>query len=519
MNLGLRYEYSGQPINLLNTVTTKRESDAATAIWNTSLPLPQRTYPLVATPSKNFAPRVGFAWSPKQSAGLLGKLLGGNGDTVIRGGFSISYDPSFYNLMLNAQTAAPVVYSYSLTGASVSPMPSDISGANLQTLFAPPKGVDPRALNQTLFGDNFRSPYSESFSLGVQRRLGNKAGFEVRYVGTRAVAQFASRNGNPYIKGFLDNGFGSVVPSGLTPTTSATCANCNGRVIPNYGNIRIRDNSGQSTYHGLQTSFNTRNLFKMVTLGLSYTYSKTIDNVSEVYSFLGSGSILLAQNPYNVSSGERGLSNNNIPHAFSMNMNWDMPWLKTNKSWYGRLIGGWSVGVFEVWQAGLPMGPVQLTTNANVLSDTSFNGFAAGYDTARPFLATQSAPLTSVGTYLPNGNLVSFTNNAQAVKFSDVHWIYNTLAADKVYGTPFGVGRNVLTGPRFQRADISVYKNFAITERMRLTLRAEATNAFNQVYYGIPSLYIDSGTTTTFLNPTYNEGTPRVIKLGAKFTF
>lgn len=519
LNLGIRYEYSGQPINLLNDITVARESNASTAIWNPSLPIEARTYPRLPAPAKNFAPRVGFAWTPKAGAGGWMSKLIGQDETVIRGGFAISYDPAFYNLMLNAQTAAPVVYSYSLTGSAVQPMPSDISGANLQSLFAPPKGVDPRGLNQTLFDPNFRAPYSESFSLGVQRRLGRRSGFEIRGVRTVAVAQFATRNGNPYIAGFINNGFGNVLPSGLTPTTSATCSNCNGRVIPNYSNIRIRDNSAHSSYNGLQTSFTTRAMRDQLTVGLNYTWSKTMDNISEAYSFLGSGSILLAQNPYNVSAGERALSNNNIPHAFSMNLSWDVPWMKNSSKWYGRLLGGWTVGVFDVWQAGRPMSIVQLSTTANVMSDASFNGFAAGYDTMRPFVANPNAPLNTVGIVLPTGALVKYTAQTQPVSLSDVHWIYNTLAADKLFGTPFGTGRNTLTGPVFQRADMSIYKTFRLAERMRLTLRAEANNAFNHVAYGLPSLYIDSGTATSFLNPTYTEASPRVIRLGAKFTF
>jgi hypothetical protein len=72
----------------------------------------------------------------------------------------------------------------------------------------------------------------------------------------------------------------------------------------------------------------------------------------------------------------------------------------------------------------------------------------------------------------------------------------------------------------FQRADVSIFKNFSITERFKLQLRGEATNAFNHVAYQVPNLYIDSGTATTFLNPTSTEElTARVIKLGARFTF
>ena len=63
------------------------------------------------------------------------------------------------------------------------------------------------------------------------------------------------------------------------------------------------------------------------------------------------------------------------------------------------------------------------------------------------------------------------------------------------------------------------FKNFTIKERFKLTIRGEATNAFNHPFFGIPNLYIDNSTATTFLNPTYNEVTPPVIKLGAKLSF
>ena len=66
-------------------------------------------------------------------------------------------------------------------------MPADITGASLAKLFAPPPGVDPRTFNQTRFSSDFHSPYSLSYSLGIQRRVGNNQGFEVRYVRTRAI--------------------------------------------------------------------------------------------------------------------------------------------------------------------------------------------------------------------------------------------------------------------------------------------------------------------------------------------
>ena len=66
------------------------------------LPLSQTTVPSIPEALKNFAPVVGFAWTPQILNGLLGV-----DKTVIRGGFRIAYDPAFYNMFLNVATAAP----------------------------------------------------------------------------------------------------------------------------------------------------------------------------------------------------------------------------------------------------------------------------------------------------------------------------------------------------------------------------------------------------------------------------
>jgi len=526
LNLGLRYEYSGQPINLLNQETVARENNAQTAIWNSALPLTARTYPSYPAPSKDFAPRIGMAWTPSSSgSGFLSRLLG-NRATVLRAGFAIAWDPAFYNLFLNGATAAPVVFAYTLnynTG-SYPPMPSDITGANLQKLYSPPAGVDPRTLAQTLFASNFKNPYSESYTFGIQRQFGSRTGIEIRYVGTQGVDQFATRNGNPYVAGFVNNGFANVLPAGVAPGTNPNCAACNGRVNPAYNVIRLRDNSAHSSYNGLQTAYTIRNLANQLTLTSAFTWSKTMDNISEVYTFTGSGSIVLAQDPFNVGSGERGLSNNNVPLAFSLTATWNLPWLKGTSHWYERTFGGWTISAFEVAQAGRPMTVLQANTNLNVMEDAAAVALVGGSAELRPFLASPGAPLGSVGEFL-NGALVNFANPSQQASFSSVHWIVNNLAADKYFGTPFGVPRNTLTGPMLQQLNLAIYKSFAVRENLHLQIRAEAINAFNHVNHPLPNLNVDVGTATTFLNPTYQEASafgntpPRIIRLGARIVF
>src|SRR5262249_1973019 len=94
LNLGIRYEYIGQPINLLNELTVKRESDPTTALFKPSLPLEARTVQKIPGDKNNVAPRIGFAWTPRNSSGWMKKMLGEDA-RVVRGGYSVAYAPPF----------------------------------------------------------------------------------------------------------------------------------------------------------------------------------------------------------------------------------------------------------------------------------------------------------------------------------------------------------------------------------------------------------------------------------------
>jgi hypothetical protein len=350
-------------------------------------------------------------------------------------------------------------------------------------------------------------------------------GLEIRYVGTEGVHEFATRNGNPLIAPYVQDGFSNVLPAGVTPGVNTSCTACNGRVNANYSTVRLRDNSAHSSYNGLQLAYTIHNLGRQLTSSFAFTWSKTMDNISEVYSNNSFGAIVTAQDPFNTDRGERALSNNNVPEALTINLSWNTPWLKGASHWYNRVGGGWTIGAFEIYQAGRPMQPLQANTSANPQEDAAATSLIGGSDALRPFLANPQAPIRTVGEFLPNGTLVNLANTSQVVSFSSVHWIYNTLAADQYFGTPFGIARNILQGPPLQQLNLSIYKNIAISERIKLQIRAEATNAFNHVSYQIPNLNVDSGTATTFMNSTYVENTvgssvpPRIIKLGVKMIF
>jgi hypothetical protein len=515
LNIGLRYEYSGQPINVLNDITVARESNAQTALFDRNLPLDQRTVTRLNPDRNNFQPRLGFAYKVGSTSGPLSWLFGN--ESVLRGGWSMMNEPSFYNMLLNTQSSAPAVLLYSLTGSAV-PVTSDFTGSNLQRLAQPPRGGDPRRLNQTTFDGDFRLPLVQSWSFGMQRRLGSKQGFEVRYVGTKGTDQFATVNGNPLISAFTTNGWSNLVPSGITAGVNAACANCAGRQNPNFALLRTRNNAAFNQYHGLQTRYDAR-LFNQLLIGSSYTWSKNMDNVSEIFEAAGSGSVAIAQNPFDIKNGERALSNIDLKHVWTMNFNWDIPGFKNNKrSIGGYLLGGWELAGITSWYGGRPMQPLQNNSGAGTINDRTFmSSFIGRADHVRPFSGNANAPLNTVGRILASGQMVNYFNNAQNVGFNDVRWIYNDANSARVLGTPFGIGRNVLRGPQTFTQDLSFYKNVQVTERLRMQFRVEGTNITNHTNLQIPTLIPEAGL-TAFLNPQEVEHTGnRIITVGMRF--
>jgi outer membrane receptor protein involved in Fe transport len=568
LNLGIRYEYTGQPINTLHDVSLARESNAATALFNPALPLATRTVPFIPADKNNFAPRIGFAWAPKFESGFLHRLVG-NDATVIRGGFSIAYDLAYYNILLNVQSGAP--FSVALTipttslpvTGSVAPLPFNPTGAVVRAAASAsgvlPTGVlNPIFLTQSRVASNFRAPYSEQYSLGIQRQIGRNNVIEARYVGTHGVGLFQNLNGNFYV-GPMVNGmpnwfgtginmpsFASLLPAG---TVAQVCVDnpltldredaCNNRQT-RQGSLTIRANSSQSIYHSLQTRYNGRFFRNSVNLGASYTFSKTIDDSSEIFA---ESDVLSAsaQNPFCVNRCERSLSALDRPHVLSTNFIWDIPWMKEQKGLVEHLLGGWQVN-----------GVYILTSGATYTPGQSFNaafGLGNTYLTAgdRPFVTNPTADPRLVGISQPdaavlfgapltdiNGfysmNSINGPGTFVSVSPADVHFVFNGPGAARIFGTPFGNStRNSLRGPIFNQLNLGLFKNIKIGERLTFQLRMEAINALNHPNPGfgtgsggyLPNINIGNAGAAGagFAEFKDIEYANRVIQFGARLTF
>jgi hypothetical protein len=133
---------------------------------------------------RDFAPRVGFAWSPDGKGNKQGK-------TVIRGGSGFFYDRINYSLSLNGdiyngQTIQRYLVQNPTTFPNVPPASS---------LTAVPQTIDQ-------LDPNLRAPYVIQSAVGVERALPKNSRIAINYLNTRGVHQLLTRNINapdPYL--------------------------------------------------------------------------------------------------------------------------------------------------------------------------------------------------------------------------------------------------------------------------------------------------------------------------------
>jgi len=257
-------------------------------------------------------------------------------------------------------------------------------------------------------------------------------------------------------------------------------------------------NTAFSIYQGLQANITTQN-FHGLTGTLEYTYSRTIDNTSEILPTGAGGNTLeFSQNPLNTNEGERGVSGISYPHVLSFGFAYRFPGEQRFHGTAGKLLGGYSLNTVYGYNSGQPFTPYQGLSNA--YCDTLFNELVLGVDSCRPVLTNPAAP------YSPDSFAVNSTTLAQSL------------------GNPFpGVGRNTLRGQSWNNLDASIFKTTPIGVHVRLQLQMNAFNVLNRQYLGSPLGFISLNDPTAPVNPflslAYNSGSNRSVQLGARIIF
>ncbi len=481
VDLGLRYEYDGTPANSLQFPA-----------MNLNDPFPS-CYPTCRIAQQgdtnNFGPRVGFAYTPH----FLSSIFGDN-KTVIRGGFGIFYDNVFTNILDNTQAATPNSIAASRTAPSSKATRGVAAWTSKFTALSP---VFSPFATQTSMDANLRSPETLQWNLNIQRELPGRFVASVGYVGTRGEHLYGQNYLNPLDPntGFYEN--------------------------PNRGFILIRDNSGDSIYHGLNAQLE-RKFSKGLMLRAAYTYSKAIDDVSEVFTTGNWSAYPLVQLPdqaagTNRGTYDRGLSAFDARQRLALTYVYDIPNLRTEGFLkpVGYVVHDWSVSGTTAFQSGNP---------ANVEVGYDVNGDGISND--RPNLGNPSAPMASYGwdsswEGLPAGQVCAgpqyWVGPCVPVSASSVHWIV------PAFGTVGNVGRNSVIVPGTQTWNLSVARHFKVREGQQFEFRADMFNVFNHANTGTPNYTLTSGIPTSgvvkFANLPLTVGGNRNIRFWLKYSF
>ncbi len=325
LNLGIRYEYT--------TISTSEAQQALNAISNTpSIIVPgavnQRlVFDAPRAPKNNWAPRVGFAYSP-----------GSSGNTSIRAGFGLAYDVLYDNIgilavppQIGATHDVPDLNTQTPGFLAGGGLPG--GGSGIQVL----SEADARAGTSNWIPPQVKWPYSINWNLGVQHSFAKDFTAEIRYVGTRGVhldvQNRINRRSLVSPQAFLPTFFQQPSQAELDAlTTTLAGLKAPGSFIPEFANAGFDVNNivadspnGYSIYHGLQTQL-TRRFRSGLMFQAAYTYSRTIDNsTADFFS-----TSLTPRRPQDFQNwdAERSVSPLSRTHRFTLAAVYDLPFFK-----------------------------------------------------------------------------------------------------------------------------------------------------------------------------------------------
>lgn len=502
LNLGLRYEYE--------TGLKARENALIVGFDRTVVsPLPVNNGPQLRggvmyagvngyptqTGSLNrwkFSPRLGFAYT-------------WNEKTTIRAGYGLFWAPIAYGLQtpIGYTQNNRVVSSENNTVPTVwlhDPYPRGVlmPEGNRAGLMAGIGG------NVSVIDQRHESPYVHQYSIDLQRELGWGVTVMAGYVGSlgrNLVMGSGAVNINQLPPQYLNLGtsLNQAVPNwfyrpggpGLVGQPSLTLSRAL-RPFPQFDQVLLLNNDrNHSRYDSFVVTAQKR-AGGGVTLLATWTWSKMFDG-----AFGGPGNNLSTnggyQDAYNLDA-EYALSILHTPHRLSAGITYEFPFGR-GKRWASQnrvldlIAGGWSWNAVTIYQTGFPLAIRQQSNNNAIIGALNQRPNATGVS---PFMEGSFAQ-----------RLDGWINPAA---FRD--------APAFVFGN---VSRTIaMRGPGQANWDMSIFKTFTVTERLRAQFRAEALNAMNTPLFRAPETRVGNA---NFGKVTSQANFPRMMQLGLRFFF
>jgi len=453
----------------------------------------------------NLAPRFGWAYD-----------VFGDGKTAFRGGYGWAYDSLETSYWEQADYGNPPgisTYSQSYanfddpTGGAVAGTPSVTPGSILAVPL------------------HLQTPYIQQYSMDLQHQFTPTFTFDLGYFGTHGTHLAGAVDIDQAVpnawRGVVDPrtaNTGCVVPgyTGAAFITTA-CDNVLNQIKPylGYNAINAMRTIFSSNYNGLQTKV-TKKFSGKSYIDANFTWSKDLTNSPADYS----GFI---QNVYNI-NGDYGRASDDRKLVMTVDGVFELPWYREQHGLVGRLVGGWELSAIYAANSGLPLtvsasggvsvqsqhgsqfGAPANNTN-NVVNDNAGIGIL-GADGASLRVNQIANPNASYGATLrPNkkfeqpGTIYFNTGAFQATDPS------STIVANAKRGT--------INGPGFQTADVGIFRNFRIYNRLVFQLRGEAFNVANHTNVQT----IGTTATSTLFGTIEGYRDARQMQISGRFDF
>jgi hypothetical protein len=576
--------------------------------------------PAFNTDFNNIAPSVGLTWRPSYDNGLMGRLLGQDGDTVFFASYAMSYerlDLSSYTGPLGTNPGTSLTPIRDTTQSGQNALNNDglglpvllRQGNRLGPGFVPETQQYPMSPSRTdsidIFNPNIQTPYSESWAGGVRRKISRDIGIEVRYVGTRHLQGWGTFNlnetdivnngfvnefrqaqknlqaniaGNQASKGFAYTGLPGTAPLPIylayftgNPASRAgdpasytgnlwtdtnftnplaiynpqpfTPAGTNANtglsgdparranalaaglpvnlflLNPDITNANFESNTGYTKYDSLQLEATKRMSHGLLVQG-SYVFGNAYESAR--YS-------LKAGRKQVIQTGDPG----SITHAMKFNWIYELPFgngrkfLGSSNGLVDRLVGGWEIDGIARIQSGrmIDVGNVRLVGMSAKDLQKAFKIYeyaATGINASAPvniYMFPQDILENTIKAFSTSATAASGYGNLGAPSGRYLAPAGGPDCVETIstsYGD-CGVRTLVLTGPRYQRWDISAVKRTRVVGRTMFEFRADMINAFNHPNF--TPVVSTSTNADNYRITAVQENSSRVIQLVTRFSW